>query len=115
MRSVRTPAASRASGVSWLTPSAPYACIARSMTRPVIEGTINCSYHQHWKTTPRRVPDLGHANLLQGALSFELVDLGGTRVETPLTFGRVNSLDGPHSVQASEKLQSQLERWRYPQ
>jgi len=115
MRSVRTPAAMRASGVSWLTPSAPYACIARSMTRPVIEGTTNCSHHQHWKATPRQVPDLGHANLLQGPLSFEFVDLGGTRVDPPPTLDRVNSLDGPHSVQATEKLQSQLERWRYPQ
>ena len=115
MRSVRIPAAIRASGVSWLTPSAPYACIARSSTRPVIEGTINCSHCQHWKATTRQVPDLGHANLLQGPLSFELVDLGGTQVEPPLTLDRVNSPDGPHSAQASEKLQSQRETWRYPQ
>jgi len=115
MRSVRTPAAILASGVSWLTPSAPYACIARSMTRPVIEGTINYSYRQRWKAILRRVPDLGHTNLLQGPLSFELVDLGGTRVELPPMLDQVNSLDGPHSGQASETLQFQLERSRYPQ
>jgi len=29
------------------------------------------------EATLRQTPDLGHANLLQGSFSFELVDLGG--------------------------------------
>lgn len=68
-----------ARGVSWLRPSAPYACIARSTTRRAIEGTTNCNgmgQSSYSRLEPRRL-DLSNADLFEGTFGLDLVNLRG--------------------------------------